>query len=493
MEENQSPGRHLQTAASAANAVRGAVKTGKAAANMAKGAAAGPYGAAAAGLWANRGILVKLVAAAVFLLLLPVLFITMLPSLIFGGTGLDSAPDHVLNDNTVLMANLAAAETTIEEGLREKHRLILEKIKQEGDALGSNCDYTITDDFADSIVYESTLLISQFCASQADYKEVRLEKLKQLIDGAAGLFSYHVNITSEEVTDPDTNTTETIYHYAYYVDYAGDVYFADHIFQLTDEQKVLADDYASNLNVFLYDTAFKVDINPNLRPGETGNAAVDLALTKLNTPYSQARRNQDGYFDCSSFCYWVYSQLGVTLSYEGSNTAAAYLPIEKVANGIVYTKDHRYVKIIEVVPINFLLRSAREQRNIIYSFVSYLKISPVKLQFKVLTRRADINRHLEAVREEMKSETDERCIALQKDYEKLIKQIGSKEAITRRFFIIFQYEPFTGSNRHNEELDAINALTRQSRPPAPTFNSAEMRLYSLTVRTNWLRKCCTAY
>ena len=145
--------------------------------------------------------------------------------------------------------------------------------------------------------------------------------------------------------------------------------------------------------------------------------------------------------------------------YSYLNPAAAYLPIEKIANGIIYTKDHRYVKIIEVVPINFLLRSAREQRNIIYSFVSYLKISPVKLQFKVLTRRADINRHLETIQAEMQSETDERCIALQKDYEKLIRQIGSKEAITRRFFIIFQYEPFTGSNRHNEEMDAINALT----------------------------------
>ena len=33
-------------------------------------------------------------------------------------------------------------------------------------------------------------------------------------------------------------------------------------------------------------------------------------------------------------------------------------------------------KVVEVVPINFMLRSAREQqRNIIYSFVSYLKIS----------------------------------------------------------------------------------------------------------------------
>lgn len=140
------------------------------------------------------------------------------------------------------------------------------------------------------------------------------------------------------------------------------------------------------------------------------------------------------------------------------NSSAAYLPIKRIANGIIYTKDNRYIKIIEVIPINFLLRSAREQRNIIYSFVSYLKISPVKLQFKVLTRKADINRHLETIREEMKLENDERCLALQKDYETLIRRIGSKEAITRRFFIAFEYEPIT-SNRGSDENDAIAALT----------------------------------
>ena len=77
------------------------------------------------------------------------------------------------------------------------------------------------------------------------------------------------------------------------------------------------------------------------------------------------------------------------------NPAAEYLPIDRIENGIIYTKDHRYVKVIEVVPINFLLRSAREQRSIIYSFISYLKISPVKIQFKVLTKRVDLNRHEE--------------------------------------------------------------------------------------------------
>ena len=139
------------------------------------------------------------------------------------------------------------------------------------------------------------------------------------------------------------------------------------------------------------------------------------------------------------------------------NPVAEYLPVKKIENGIIYTKDHRYVKIVEVMPINFLLRSAKEQRNIIYSFVGYLKISPIKLQFKVLTKRADINRHLEAIHEEMKTETDERCIALQKDYEQLIRRIGSREAITRRFFIIFEYEP-VNANRGDTEKDAISAL-----------------------------------
>lgn len=139
------------------------------------------------------------------------------------------------------------------------------------------------------------------------------------------------------------------------------------------------------------------------------------------------------------------------------NPVAEYLPIEKIANGIIYTKDHRYVKVVEVVPINFLLRSAREQRSIIYSFISYLKISPVKLQFKVLTRKADINRHMETVRSEMAQEENEQCRLMQEDYLQFVQQIGSREAVTRRFFLIFEYEPWN-TRRTDEENEAISSL-----------------------------------
>ncbi len=144
------------------------------------------------------------------------------------------------------------------------------------------------------------------------------------------------------------------------------------------------------------------------------------------------------------------------------NPIAEYLPIEKIANGIIYTRDHRYVKIVEVIPINFMLRSPREQRSIIYSFISYLKISPVKVQFKVLTKRADINRHVEMIHREMERETDEHCKMLQEDYLDLIDRLGSREATTRRFFIAFEHEQI-GARRGNEEAEAIASLQTTAR------------------------------
>lgn len=308
----------------AAGAAKGAIKTGKALANITKGGASGPYGIAAAGLWEGRHILSKAILALAAILLLPILFILMLPSLIFGCGGLDNVPENVLNDQSIIMENIAENENRIESILREKHDDLLKKIKTEADGLCTNCEYSITDDFADGIVYESTLIISQFCASQKNYQEINLENLEKLLrEGTKGIFSYTVEITSWEETNEDTGESETYYHYEYIVEYAGSSYFAEQVFHLTEQDAETAGYYASNLHLFLLDTVYRVEINPDLIPGETGNAAVDLALTKLGTPYSQELRNQEGYFDCSSFTYWVYKQLGVYLQYDGSNTAAA--------------------------------------------------------------------------------------------------------------------------------------------------------------------------
>lgn len=117
-----------------------------------------------------------------------------------------------------------------------------------------------------------------------------------------------------------------------------------------------------------------------------------------------------------------------------------FLPVKDIRNGIVETTDGRYIKILEIEPINFMLRSSEEQYNILSSFASWLKISPMKLQFKSITRKADSDKHVAMIRKELDSEDNEQCKAMGEDYIRLIKDVGSREALTRRFFLIYQYE-----------------------------------------------------
>lgn len=70
------------------------------------------------------------------------------------------------------------------------------------------------------------------------------------------------------------------------------------------------------------------------------------------------------------------------------------------------------------------------------------------------------------VRRELEHEQDPRCRVLQEDYLKLIRQLGSREAITRRFFLVFEYEPLPGTKRGHEEEDAIASLQTAARTAA---------------------------
>lgn len=123
-----------------------------------------------------------------------------------------------------------------------------------------------------------------------------------------------------------------------------------------------------------------------------------------------------------------------------SKTVQDFIPIRRIRRGIIETTDNRYLKILEIEPINFMLRSEEEQAGIIMTFASWLKISPVRMQFKSITRKADSDKHIAFLRADIGREDNERCRTLGEGYVQLIKDVGNREALTRRFFLIFQYE-----------------------------------------------------
>lgn len=211
----------------------------------------------------NRDTIKKTAVAITVVLLLPLLFLTMLPGLVFGDLSENSG---ALNSGTLIHENLHAANQAIIEVLRECHDEVLQKIQQEASKVPEDDTVSITDPYAASISINSNLLIAQFCASRESYKEINIRELQRVIrENKDALFSYDVSTetVSMEVTagtgaegeageggDSEETKTVTFTRHNYVVKYAGDTYFADHVFHLTDKQKELAEGYAENLELF---------------------------------------------------------------------------------------------------------------------------------------------------------------------------------------------------------------------------------------------------
>ena len=257
LNDNEKSG--LEQAASAAHAVHSTVKTGKAIASAAKGAAVGgPYGAAAGLALAAGQHGKKLLVVAIVLLMLPVLFVLMLPALIFGGLTSSGTPGQpVLNDGEAITAQMDSIAAAIDEILAEGVEDAKTRAAQDFATTGGD-NYEVIQPF--TVSSNTNSFIGQYCAAKEEsWEEISLEDLKQLLrNGKGHLYSFTraSETRTVEADDPDTpDVVETKQEtwYIYTLVYNGENYLADQVFHLTDNQKGLAGDYAQNLSLFLSD------------------------------------------------------------------------------------------------------------------------------------------------------------------------------------------------------------------------------------------------
>ncbi|MCL1835893.1 MAG: hypothetical protein FWG48_06985 [Oscillospiraceae bacterium] len=118
-----------------------------------------------------------------------------------------------------------------------------------------------------------------------------------------------------------------------------------------------------------------------------------------------------------------------------------WLPIKNIVGGMAITRDRRFIKVIEVLPVNFHLKTPHEQQTIIYYFASYLKIAPNNLQVRVVTQRLDLESYIAQMRRYYDTEENEKCREMIEDNIEEVSFIVANEVTTHRFFIVFQYEP----------------------------------------------------
>jgi len=122
-------------------------------------------------------------------------------------------------------------------------------------------------------------------------------------------------------------------------------------------------------------------------------------------------------------------------------TAQNWQPIKDIKEGVVILKNGTYLKIVEVIPINFKLKSAADKRFLILNYRAFLKGCSFPMQISVQCRKADIDPHLNRIKALYKLEKNEDVKHLTQGYMRLVKSLsyGTKTAISRRFFLIFPY------------------------------------------------------
>ena len=118
------------------------------------------------------------------------------------------------------------------------------------------------------------------------------------------------------------------------------------------------------------------------------------------------------------------------------------IPIRDIYRGMIIIKGkpfNRYVKIIEVSPISYSLKTNSEQNRIFDTFKGVFSAGPTRMQFITLSLKANLKKQIAILDKEISEEQNEQCAEVGKKYrEKLVE--SQEDGIEHRFFVVFEYD-----------------------------------------------------
>ena len=116
------------------------------------------------------------------------------------------------------------------------------------------------------------------------------------------------------------------------------------------------------------------------------------------------------------------------------------LPFKDITYGMVVTRDNRYVKILEIEPVNFDLKTVREQNTILDRFYQWVKVAPRSFQLSYTTQTTDTMEMLDHLYELLDKETNEKVREQIGEHMAFIKEEGEGASFSKRYYLSFTYE-----------------------------------------------------
>jgi type IV secretory pathway VirB4 component len=155
-----------------------------------------------------------------------------------------------------------------------------------------------------------------------------------------------------------------------------------------------------------------------------------------------------------------------------SMSTQLFLDIAEIKDNVVVLKNGGLRAILQTTSINFNLKSEEEQNSIIYGYQSFLNSLEFPVQIVVQSRKLDVDKYIETVREIgdqhtnvlLKEQTHEYC-----DY--ILKLVEYADIMEKKFYVVVPYDPYRSRKQSTfskfmsgiSSSDSVDAIKRRHR------------------------------
>ena len=139
----------------------------------------------------------------------------------------------------------------------------------------------------------------------------------------------------------------------------------------------------------------------------------------------------------------------------------SFLDIYEIRDNTVVMKDGTLRSALLVSSINFSLKSEEEQNAIIQAYVQFLNSLDHPMQIVVQSRKLDIDRYLDNLKDLEKQQSNELLKAQMADYRNYINELlEMAEIMTKRFYIVVPYDAKADGKKQKGFGSSLSAVFR---------------------------------
>ena len=133
-------------------------------------------------------------------------------------------------------------------------------------------------------------------------------------------------------------------------------------------------------------------------------------------------------------------------------TVQEWIPIRNIwKEGIIEIENNTYIKILEVTPINYNLKSDLEKEAILNSYKTFFRTCQFDIQILIQSNKEDLTHHISKLKKYISKKENKYLKNLTENYIQYISNLNNnKKSSSKKFYIIIKNQLFNKKEKNIE-------------------------------------------